>query len=639
MGAAGRAYLGKAVARPLWGRKCNLALLALLVSSGSGAAWAAGAPSHPTAAVFEPVQDGIPFDASRRSKWDSPLIADLDQDGRQDVVITEHGRNILIFWNEGNGRFTPPQQLAGGDLHGIAAADYDQDGVMDVIIAQGGGDGANPRRPLHLRIAKDRTIVSRQQFDYFQKGRGRAIKFFDADANGLLDLIVTGFPTEDQPEGANHLYHYVTEERLVFAGNLPQAKWLGYRVAIADLDGDKLDEIIFYGGANMVIARRLADGRYVDATDGMLGALADTESVSGLVTIDYDNDGDLDLFLTRAEHQFDLESYYDPAERRFAFITFRKPFLHEFNDVAGDLSIENLQRTYPHYDIFLGAERTKLSDVADRHAGRDLTISREQARGWPEGPTEAGLYIGYLGKGRWRVGGQVRSRLAAVVHGVTPVGSIEPQPPLPARLFENREGRFVDVTRKMGVDLAQQTTSAAVGDFDNDGWLDIAVLRYGDMARRNAHVLLMNRGGERFESVGGHGIISANVGTTGGAIESFDYDSDGALDLVFSSERGRWQLLRNQIANKGRYAIVRVGSSPSGQALNLGATLTVHACGRTLRRRVGDGSAAFSQSRNNELHVGLGPCASADGAQVRWSNGETQEVALEINGIATAGGN
>lgn len=587
--------------------------------------------------LFVPITDAIPFENSRRRKWDSPVIADVDQNGLQDIIITEHGRSVLIFWNEGQGKFSKAQRLAGGDLHGIAVSDYDRDGVMDVVIQQGGGGGANPRRPLHLRIDKDRTIVSRDTFDYFEKGRGRAAKFTDFDGNGLLDLVVTGFPTKDQTEGANHLYTNVTEEQFVFSGNLPQAQWLGYRLVPSDLDGDGTNEMVFFGGKNMVAAQHNEDRSFANINASAFGPLAKTSDIATAVEIDFDNDGDFDLFLPRAEHQFDLEHYYDAQAQTYAFITFRKPFLHDNLKVEGDLVLENLQRTYPHYDIFLGKDRVKLPEVPDRHAGRDLTIAREDAMGWPEGKTEAGLYIGYMGDGMWRIGGQTRSRLAAVVRNVAAAEPGEPQQLLPAKLLENRGGRFVDVTAAMGIDIAEQTTGAATGDFNNDGYADLAVLKYGNMAQVNTHMLLLNQGGNSFEQVDGHGIKASGRGMTGGAIEAFDYNSDGALDLVQSDERGRWQLFENQIANRGNFAIVRVGNSPSGRALNAEAVLTVAACGQTYRKWVGSGSAAFSQSMNSELHIGLGTCTKVDSASVRWSNGETANVTLKVNAITPVG--
>ena len=582
-------------------------------------------PTEP-ATMFVEVTDVIPFEQRARRKWDNAVIADLDLDGLQDVIIVEHGHTVRVFWNLG-GSFSEPQDIATGDLHGVAVADFDGDGRSDVLVSQGGGDGANPRRPLWFRVAPDREFEGGAALDYFEPGRGRAVKFLDTNGDGSSDLFVTGFPLPTQARGANHLYDNPGGGRFEFVTHLPQAQWMGYRAQVTDFDNDHDPDILFFGGADMVAVAGGEGNAFSASTDRVLGDFADTSHVSSVVEIDFDNDGDLDLFLTRAEPQFDLETYFDEHGRRFAFLIFRDSYLFDI-EVDGYLSVENLQVTYPHYDVFVGRDRRKLEFDTDRHGGKDFELMPENAEGWPAGPTEGGLYIGYLGDGMWRVGGQAHSRTAAVFGNVVTAPAVEPQADLPARLFENRGGHFVDVTADAGISIDEQTTSAATGDFDNNGWSDLAVLRYGDMATGSEHIVYLNQGEGRFVRAGNHGIASGRVGTTGGSVQPFDYDLDGALDLIYSNERGIWHLLRNNADASGNFTIVSIGDSPTGEATALGAVLTIEACDNTYRRRVGSTSAAFSQGMDTNLHVGLGACGTIDRATLRWTNGEVSEVEI-----------
>ena len=581
--------------------------------------------------MFVEVRDVIPFEQRARRKWDNAVIADLDRDGLQDLIIVEHGFTVRVFWNLG-GAFSAPQDIAVGDLHGIAVADIDFDGRSDVLIAQGGGDGANPRRPLHFQVTRDRVFEGGAALDYFEPGRGRAVKFLDTDGNGSSDLLVTGFPLPTQEQGANHLYDNSGGGRFEFVNHLPQAQWMGYRAQITDFNSDHDPDILFFGGADMVALAGGEGYAFTESTDRVLGDLANTSHVSSVVEIDFDNDGDFDLFLTRAEPQFDLETYYDADGRRFAILIFRDSFLFDI-EVDGYLSVENLQVTYPHYDVFVGRDRRKLEFGTDRHGGKDFELMPADAEGWPEGPTMGGLYIGYLGKSKWRVGGEVRARTAAVFGNVVSAPTALPQAELPARLFENRGGNFIDVTAESGISINEQTTSAAAGDFDNNGWSDLAVLLYGDMATSSEHIVYLNQGSGQFVRAEDHGIASKRVGTTGGSVEPFDYDLNGALDLIYSNERGKWHLLRNNVQALGNYTIVKVGDSPTGEATALGAVLTVEACGNTYKRRVGSTSAAFSQGMDTNLHLGLGACETIDEAKLRWTNGEVIEV--EISSVNT----
>jgi enediyne biosynthesis protein E4 len=108
-------------------------------------------------------------------------------------------------------------------------------------------------------------------------------------------------------------------------------------------------------------------------------------------------------------------------------------------------------------------------------------------------------------------------------------------------LYRNLGGRFADVTRETGLDVALFGMGATVGDFGNDGWPDVFVTAVG------GNRLFRNEGGKRFRDVTG----DAHVGGPGGWPDGFrgdffawkrplcwsssaawlDYDGDGWLDL------------------------------------------------------------------------------------------------------------
>jgi hypothetical protein len=93
------------------------------------------------------------------------------------------------------------------------------------------------------------------------------------------------------------------------------------------------------------------------------------------------------------------------------------------------------------------------------------------------------------------------------------------------RLFRNDGGmRFTDVTKDAGIAGVGYAMGAAVGDYDNDGDIDLFVAG----VRQNQ--LLRNQGNGRFEDVTtAAGITSAEWAVGGGW---FDYDNDGRLDLL-----------------------------------------------------------------------------------------------------------
>ncbi|MDX1981404.1 MAG: CRTAC1 family protein [Bryobacteraceae bacterium] len=106
------------------------------------------------------------------------------------------------------------------------------------------------------------------------------------------------------------------------------------------------------------------------------------------------------------------------------------------------------------------------------------------------------------------------------------------------RLFHN-EGRmrFRDVTEAAGVAGEGYSMGAAVGDFDNDGFVDLFV------AGVNRNILFRNLGNGRFSDVTARaGIRNNEWGVAGGW---FDYDNDGRLDLIVVNY-GRWEADQNR---------------------------------------------------------------------------------------------
>jgi enediyne biosynthesis protein E4 len=109
-----------------------------------------------------------------------------------------------------------------------------------------------------------------------------------------------------------------------------------------------------------------------------------------------------------------------------------------------------------------------------------------------------------------------------------------------ALFINNGMGGFVDQAAAWGVDQFHHGVAAAVGDYNNDGYLDIFVTSYGpttDVPKPSGHRLYQNQAGSGFLNVAmAAGVNQTSTNIPSGSSASFgDYDLDGDLDLFVCS--------------------------------------------------------------------------------------------------------
>ncbi|MPY88450.1 MAG: hypothetical protein GEU99_11045 [Luteitalea sp.] len=123
-----------------------------------------------------------------------------------------------------------------------------------------------------------------------------------------------------------------------------------------------------------------------------------------------------------------------------------------------------------------------------------------------------------------------------LVQGVEDLPSDEESPTFTSRLFRNdlvvssdgpRDLRFTDVTKEAGVGLAGYGMGVAVGDYDNDGNLDLYVTTFG------SNVLYRNNGDGRFTDMTSDAGVDDERWSTSATF--VDYDRDGHLDLFVAN--------------------------------------------------------------------------------------------------------
>ncbi|KAA3641412.1 MAG: CRTAC1 family protein [Bacteroidetes bacterium] len=575
---------------------------------------------------FVEAHDDFPGEDKNLRKWDAPVVADLDQDGHLDLLLNDHGFGMRVCWNN-NGKFAKPYDIIMGDLHGISVGDFDDDGLLEVIASRGGGSGSNARNSKMYRVGKNRSFTALPDFYVpLELMRGRTVKFWDFDKDGDLDLLNFAFPSKEKKgKSENYIYENDGNGQLILSSNLPFTKSDGQKTLITDLNGDHIPDLVLYGHGRVRAFHGNGDLTFNEVTDKVFPD--EIERVTGIVELDYDNDGDFDLYFTRGKGFEKGETFYDPDTKIWAFHTSRGDFNFD-NLVMGDImNIENLQSQWPNKDVYLGETGYDYEFPGETHSGRDIRLVNSDALGFPDELPKKGTYIGYVGNRAWRIAGNIWSPSTGIVRNVEDYPKYDHPEGLEDILLENRNGKFKEVTSNAGLLMKDHTTGAAVADFDNNGFLDLLVLRRGDLIHANEAIIFLNTGEGKFERLIQHSVSTNELGAIGMTPEVLDYNKDGKMDIVFGHERGKWHLFRNTVSESetGNFLKVEVGNSPKNRTSPLGAIVVIEINGKKQFRRVGSTGSVYGLSYDTNIHFGLGNHQGEVQVSITWTNGERHE--------------
>ena len=291
-------------------------------------------------------------------------VGDYDNDGFEDLFVTEYGRNHL-YHNNGNGTFTDVTDkagVAGGGWSTSAAwVDLDGDGLLDLVVVrylqwdftdiwcgekkQGYRSFCHPDEfqaigPLvyHNNGNGHFTDITKQA-GFAKPGKGLGIAIADFNGDGHIDIFIANdsvpeFLYQNKGDGT-------FEEVGLFAGTGVDGDghaYAGMGVDFADYDNDGLPDIVVSDLAYQKYAlyRNHGDGTFVYTSDGTgLGAMTFLHSGWGMRFLDYDNDGWKDLLIAQAH-------VMDTIELNYPQLHYREPMLlarntgKAFIDVSSD---------------------------------------------------------------------------------------------------------------------------------------------------------------------------------------------------------------------------------------------------------------------------------------------------------------
>ncbi len=218
----------------------------------------------------------------------APVVADLDGDGRQDVVLVDKARDqLLVSLARPGGRLRAPARYATGPRPvDVAVADVDSDGVLDVLVAhqEGGGVPSGVQAFLGTPGGGLAPPVTRT-LSGMRAGR---ILVGDLDRDGHLDFVAT-------PEAVGLPHACLGLGDGAFGAPIPIGdSGSAARVAsLGDLDGDPFPDLVIprpFQPNGVQLWHGVGDGSFVSG-----GVVTSGLNLSSARLADLDGDGDDDL--------------------------------------------------------------------------------------------------------------------------------------------------------------------------------------------------------------------------------------------------------------------------------------------------------------------------------------------------------
>jgi hypothetical protein len=474
---------------------------------------------------------------------------------------------------------------------------------------------------------------------YILETTGSGVAIFDFDNDGLPDILILsgkGAPSRLYRNRGALKFEDIAEQSGLTADGWAQAACAG------DFDGDGFsDLIVTYWGVNALY--RNMGGKRWEAKP-----LPDraTRYNTGCALLDYDRDGDLDIFVANYL-EFDFATTPLPGANPFCFY---RGLAVNCGPRGLPFSRNRLYRNEGNMRFVEVSEESGISSPA-RNYCLGAVVTDVDDDGWPDiyvacDQTPSILYVNkrdgtfadeaVLRGVAFDENGKALSGMGVAASDYDNDGHIDlfrtNFSDERVTLYRNRgDGNFDETTIAAGLGANTRFVGwgAAFLDFDNDGRKDLLqvnghvfpeVDKLGIDIRYRQRALLYRNLGNRFEEAAAPVEPRSSRG-----LAIADLDNDGLLEAVINHQNESPSLWRPSAKPRGHWISIHL----EGQAI--GAKVTITACGKKYVDEVRAGGSYLSQ-HDTRLHFGLGECTKVEQVRIRWPDGQnTSHPASDAN--------
>ncbi len=452
--------------------------------------------------------------------------------------------------------------------------------VKFVNVTEQAGIVSNPDPPVYLTKP------------LFEPGAGAC--FLDYDNDGKLDL----FLADNGAHGGLSLYHNLGngkfEDVTKKAGLDPTIHAIG--CTAGDYDNDGFADLAVSSSTGFLLLHNEKNGTFKNVVDA---AGIKSSSPEGLTFIDYDHDGDLDLYITQKVAMVGgvvlglNQMWRNNGNGTFTDIT-------DEIGLRGDAGAISAVGTDYNNDRAVDLLVSGIVPAVFENPREGKFIVRKP---WSKPISSVGVAVLDFNHDGWMD--------IACTHAGEPG----------ITLWRSNQGKSFEQVQLPTVDWVRAYGVAAF-DYDNDGWVDLVAA--GETKAGKGEVrLFRNLGPDGWKDV------TVDVGLDKiqlkdpRAIITGDYDGDGATDLLITQNHGPAVLLRNEGGNKNNWLKLDLTGLADNKSA-IGTKVEVFA-GATRQKFEIAGSSGYLGQNSLQLNIGLGQAKQADVVRMLWPTGVLQD--------------
>jgi len=536
---------------------------------------------------------------------------------------------------------------------------------LSLALAAHGQSPGSDRPAIHFKdVSQKAGLVTAPppapERRYLLEMMGGGVALFDCDNDGWLDILtVNDSSVERYLAGGEPMVTLYRQDPPLHPGATPHFTdttassglnthgW-GMGIAIGDYDNDGLPDIYVTGYGHNVLYHNLGGCRFEDVT--AQAGVAGGGFSAGAAWADYDRDGRVDLFVSRYVNT-DIHNLPQPGSLELNYRGVAMEIPHASNGQTnllyhnlGDGSFEDASARSG-----LGNEEKRLGMGViwgdyDNDGWPDLFVTNDVGANYlfhnrRNGTFEdvalaAGTAVGEHGE----IFGNMAADFADVGHNGRLDLLVTRSVRQPFSLYRNQTPiGFADATWDSRLGHAPQLLvrwGNGFADFDNDGWLDLAIANGGfttllDGVPGEAPFLeplqlFRNTGGGAFTEVSDSSGLNTGPAQSRRGTAFGDVNNDGNVDMVVYNEGGPPSLFLNRTHNGNHRVLFRLTDTQSNK-LAIGASVTV-TTGKFTQMAEVRGGASYLSSNDLRLHFGLGAETKIDRVLIQWPSGLRQEL-------------